>query len=490
MDKQHKIIIGADMGQLRKEADTAGSVMKGIVGADIVERLAQFGQELFQIGIEAQRAAKAFNAIGGTEELMTRLKTATGGLASNLEIMANASNAMAKGINSANLDEMAAFATKFSEITGQQFETIHMRLETALLNPTREAFNQLGIDFNLYNELVMGGMNKQEAAASALVVALDKLPAAAGGAATAMEIMATKWENWKASTGEWLANQAAGFIASLHVIGRMMTNLGDFFRGMSPTQYMLMVQEELNKMYAPINVTADNVVGGGTDETKKPGGGATRHVRELYDYASEWFALHSKVILQWEVEEMRIKAVEDAMRDLQEVTLEQEEAYENLDESSARFFENFALAQDILQQVGNSFAQMFEAAMFSGEDFFFTMEQWFMNFTKRVLAAAAAALLLSAILGGIGVGGSAFSTMAIFKNLLGIGGIPQLAEGGIVTRPTLALIGEAGPEAVVPLRGSSGFGGMEVSTVRVEGSDLILAIQRAGYNQSRTSTAL
>jgi len=29
--------------------------------------------------------------------------------------------------------------------------------------------------------------------------------------------------------------------------------------------------------------------------------------------------------------------------------------------------------------------------------------------------------------------------------------IPLLAEGGIVTRPTLAMIGEAGPEAVVPL---------------------------------------
>lgn len=46
----------------------------------------------------------------------------------------------------------------------------------------------------------------------------------------------------------------------------------------------------------------------------------------------------------------------------------------------------------------------------------------------------------------------------------GIGGkgftIPYLAKGGIVTRPTLAMIGEAGPEAVVPLgRGGTGFGG-------------------------------
>ena len=33
---------------------------------------------------------------------------------------------------------------------------------------------------------------------------------------------------------------------------------------------------------------------------------------------------------------------------------------------------------------------------------------------------------------------------------------PQLAEGGIVTTPTLAMIGEQGPEAVIPLRGQRG----------------------------------
>ena len=31
---------------------------------------------------------------------------------------------------------------------------------------------------------------------------------------------------------------------------------------------------------------------------------------------------------------------------------------------------------------------------------------------------------------------------------------PQLARGGIVTEPTFALIGEAGPEAVIPLSGA------------------------------------
>lgn len=42
--------------------------------------------------------------------------------------------------------------------------------------------------------------------------------------------------------------------------------------------------------------------------------------------------------------------------------------------------------------------------------------------------------------------------------------IAKLAEGGIVNKPTLALIGEAGPEAVIPLsKMGGGFGGMTIN---------------------------
>jgi hypothetical protein len=45
--------------------------------------------------------------------------------------------------------------------------------------------------------------------------------------------------------------------------------------------------------------------------------------------------------------------------------------------------------------------------------------------------------------------------------------------GGIVTRPTLALIGESGPEAVVPLSGAGarGFGGG--SSIIIQGGTFI-----------------
>jgi hypothetical protein len=57
--------------------------------------------------------------------------------------------------------------------------------------------------------------------------------------------------------------------------------------------------------------------------------------------------------------------------------------------------------------------------------------------------------------------------------------IPRLAEGGIVTGPTIALIGEAGPEAVVPL---SQMGGGNVININMpagsNGADVVAAIQR------------
>jgi hypothetical protein len=76
---------------------------------------------------------------------------------------------------------------------------------------------------------------------------------------------------------------------------------------------------------------------------------------------------------------------------------------------------------------------------------------------------------------------------------------PKLAEGGIVTSPTTALIGEAGPEAVIPLNRMGSMGGSNVNIV-VNGSvtsegDLVNAIRNAilqGQNngQAITKTAI
>jgi hypothetical protein len=74
----------------------------------------------------------------------------------------------------------------------------------------------------------------------------------------------------------------------------------------------------------------------------------------------------------------------------------------------------------------------------------------------------------------------------------GGGTIPALAEGGIATGPTLALIGEGkGPEAVIPLDKlegmmSGGFGNNNVVvTGRIQGSDILISSERAERQRSR-----
>ena len=81
-------------------------------------------------------------------------------------------------------------------------------------------------------------------------------------------------------------------------------------------------------------------------------------------------------------------------------------------------------------------------------------------------------------------GGSIFTNQGLLNKLARI---PKMAAGGIVTRPTLAMIGEAGPEAVVPLSGrNAGMGnvyninvnaGMGTNGAQV-GKEIVDAIKR------------
>ena len=73
--------------------------------------------------------------------------------------------------------------------------------------------------------------------------------------------------------------------------------------------------------------------------------------------------------------------------------------------------------------------------------------------------------------------------------------VPALAQGGIVSAPTLAMVGDnrgagnGNPEVIAPLNKLEGMlGGQQVNVggqFRVEGQDLVLALQRADRNRNR-----
>jgi hypothetical protein len=75
-----------------------------------------------------------------------------------------------------------------------------------------------------------------------------------------------------------------------------------------------------------------------------------------------------------------------------------------------------------------------------------------------------------------------------------LAGIEGLATGGIVTSPTLSLIGEAGPEAVIPLSQMGAMGGQSV-TINIGGSvisegDLVATIRNQLLNLQQSGKAI
>lgn len=141
-----------------------------------------------------------------------------------------------------------------------------------------------------------------------------------------------------------------------------------------------------------------------------------------------------------------------------------------------------------------AFASAFES-MLNGQSFIKTLGQAILGLIKKLVAAAAAALVLSTLLGGIGVG-KIGKTVTSFKGIFGA--ITGFAKGGIVSTPTLGLMGEypgarSNPEVIAPLdklqgmlANTGGGGKVEVGGQFVlKGQDLVVALQRANRNRDR-----
>ena len=118
-----------------------------------------------------------------------------------------------------------------------------------------------------------------------------------------------------------------------------------------------------------------------------------------------------------------------------------------------------------------------------------------LDFGKEIVSkivsgiTSAAGSIGSAILGAIPGGGAIGGLIGGVKNIL------PFAAGGIVTGPTLGLVGEAGPEAIIPLSQLGNVMGGGGVTVNVQGSvisegDLIETVRRGLIDAQRSGRQL
>ena len=142
---------------------------------------------------------------------------------------------------------------------------------------------------------------------------------------------------------------------------------------------------------------------------------------------------------------------------------------------------------------GDVLSSSLESALGSQEDFFKVFIANIKKAISSLLIQLAVMTLINVLMGG---GKAAFSIAAIKGNLGKIMNVQGFAEGGLVTGPTTALIGEgigttaSNPEVVAPLDRLKQFmnGGDQniVVTGKLVGNDIFLSNAKTGVNRLRT----
>ena len=173
-------------------------------------------------------------------------------------------------------------------------------------------------------------------------------------------------------------------------------------------------------------------------------------------------------------------------------------------ENLARMMEHMAeraeKMQNVFDQAFSSMSSTMDEMAASGATAFDSLARSLGVAVRKIIAMhiaqAVSAAILNAIknsggnpfVGGILAASGAVAAKGLFERL-----IPAFANGGIVTKPTLSLIGEAGSEAIVPFNrmdefirmAGGGDGGSMSVAGRLAGGDIYLSNQYANNNSGR-----
>jgi len=185
--------------------------------------------------------------------------------------------------------------------------------------------------------------------------------------------------------------------------------------------------------------------------------------------------------------------VRPALESLSPIITTTTSAFQDLNTQAVKpLVEDFkTFGEQLIPQVGQALTDSF-AAIADGEAPLRRLETTIKALVVRLMAAAAAAAVLSFFLGGSGGAMGTFKGFGgFFKGLTGL--VSPFAEGGIVSGPTNALIGEypgarSNPEVVAPLsklKKMLGTTGAVQGEFVLRGEDLIIALERANKSRNR-----
>lgn len=327
-------------------------------------------------------------------------------------------------------------------------------------------------------------MNKQMAKKIAMIAAQDEM-----SQATKDAVDAQKLYNETLKVGDDLAQKSQASFGRV-LSTQDINNYKQALQSLTPEQASLVQELDFNNQMLSVNKKkldeanqAVIVVAESVDALAESMSTATNETGGLSDETE---------VLKQELLDLPVKGISNEFK----------ANFMPMMENVRRQMVNFtALTIQAGRAIGDVFASSVERAFDKLEEgetrfgnFLQSMLQGLKKLAAQFIGAAIAALALAVAvrlaIGGIGGLGSMKDIFGTMQSVAGfMPNIPMLAEGGVVTSPTLAMIGEGGQsEAVIPLDRLNEFGGgsQRIEVVgRISGSDILLSQERASRNRTR-----
>jgi hypothetical protein len=221
--------LNAGLTQARKQFE---SFSKVLVAGFAVKEVASFVTEISKLAGEAEGVRVAFEKLPNSIALMTRLKEATAGTVSELELMRKSVQASNFGISLEALPQLLEFAAVRAKQTGVSVDYLVDSIVTGIGRKSKLILDNLGISAVQLTE-ALGGASTAASSIGDVADAvgkiaskeLERMGTISENAATKVERLAAEWENLKVRIGE-AAN-------STGIFGGIVDGLTSFIKGMS-----------------------------------------------------------------------------------------------------------------------------------------------------------------------------------------------------------------------------------------------------------------
>lgn len=527
---------GADLKDFKKGISNIDSSLKqlsggfsalgGMIGASfIVDEIVQFTSEAVELANQAEGVQRAFDRLNDPN-LLSKLRKATSGTVSDLELMKKAVQAKNFRIPMDTLAKGLEFAQIRAQETGQSVDYLVDSFVTGLGRESVMILDNLGISASDLKERMAEGGTMAEAVGQIIDESLKDAGARIETTSMLIDQQRTEINNLKKDIGESLQPAYRKFLEFTKTgFSGLNTLLGDNVSNIEKLVYLATYKVSYLK---PIGKYIREIIRGNAEENENLKRSQEENTKSLEEYrnAQKEYDREQKEAAARREEENRqqrlalleqtnitqdlattVKSVASEFEELFALTYDAEEfanafkldevsmALEEVEEDVENFTETFNTNMLKIQQSRESllkgFMQMgyaiesaFTAAFSALEEgetrmqkFSEILIQELRRMVVQLLAAAAAAAILAAII-SIAFGGSNVAGAKLFKGFGG-GGFGELFGNILGGGETIN-----GNSFGGMLGGGDGLFGNIVGIIK--GQDILLATERANNNRTRS----